>query len=798
MIVSQPIASPIDEPCVPPRMQGPVPLPDAQYTSAPDALVDGKDNERRLTADLRDAARHADPTRSLMESAIAFFWTAHPFTIPPAVFITSTVEKANAFADLAVTGRRSHEAYRRHIPTEAELVPKVKAGVGMSKEATDANVLTAVQAALTRAAHAERAIHGPIQGRKAARAHLGYIAVSGEDDQPDRPVNVPVTPFPQFDVHVTCKTFSGSLLTRRTRYSVASPTLGTSADESNPMIPDQDQVILFIHGHMSRLEESSDLVPWLHRVGQQRGISYAVVSLDLPNSGYFEMFDHTELAPLDASWYTNRYPGLDYIEEYIIQFVKTLDPRLHIKRRLAAVIGGSLGGNMGLRLGRRSEPWLRSITAWSPASVWASFADGHDFFKSESVRISRDHAKEPETHDSRRNYFHDAFDASHDIGPFEILPPQADMWWRDDWQPCKTIHKLESRMDRWEVYNWMFRQWHWRTGNEQLLYSHLSPEVGATAPRYLSNHKPTLLGSGDQDDYKFSNIYTATRDLAGRMVNTPGRTLFLLDTGHSIHNERPHLLAQQISDFALEQREHQGGWASCGKCAALFFLSGPSVCAAGGGHDGSRSAGYALVMDSIGDPGQHLWRWCNRCGSLYYSGATGRPSICAAGEAHDGHASADYSLAMNVAPNFLGERGWKWCSKCAGLFHSQVSANRCPAGQAHDGGSSADYALSSVPRQLKVWSDPRTVPLGKLATVTIFAEDATTHQRVQGKLHVRNFDSSGKPLDSEHSLNQPFSITLNAIRSGFDPQTFTFKQGEDPMAQVVGIYPYKEADIKLD
>ena len=44
-----------------------------------------------------------------------------------------------------------------------------------------------------------------------------------------------------------------------------------------------------------------------------------------------------------------------------------------------------------------------------------------------------------------------------------------------------------------------------------------------------------------------------TRDVAGMMTNTPGRAVFLHNTGHSIQNERPNWLARNIVDF-LEGR----------------------------------------------------------------------------------------------------------------------------------------------------------------------------------------------------------------------------------------------------
>jgi hypothetical protein len=42
----------------------------------------------------------------------------------------------------------------------------------------------------------------------------------------------------------------------------------------------------------------------------------------------------------------------------------------------------------------------------------------------------------------------------------------------------------------------------------------------------------------------------------------------------------------------------------------------------------------------------------------------------------------------------LLQRGWRFCSKCNGLFFSGGgAAGTCPAGGGHDGAASGDYAL---------------------------------------------------------------------------------------------------------
>jgi hypothetical protein len=57
-----------------------------------------------------------------------------------------------------------------------------------------------------------------VRRRERLRSTLGWIAVSGEDDPPHRPVNAPSAPYPQYDLTVK----SGGR-TFQIRYLVASP-----------------------------------------------------------------------------------------------------------------------------------------------------------------------------------------------------------------------------------------------------------------------------------------------------------------------------------------------------------------------------------------------------------------------------------------------------------------------------------------------------------------------------------------------------------------------------------------------
>src|SRR5204863_3175627 len=79
---------------------------------------------------------------------------------------------------------------------------------------------------------------------------------------------------------------------------------------------------------------------------------------------------------------TGRTPMLDFIETFIVRFAETLDTKVPVKNNFKAVMGGSLGGNMTFRLGRRKEtPWLPKFIVWSPASIWYSLGEGPDPLK---------------------------------------------------------------------------------------------------------------------------------------------------------------------------------------------------------------------------------------------------------------------------------------------------------------------------------------------------------------------------------------------------------------------------------
>jgi len=132
-----------------------------------------------------------------------------------------------------------------------------------------------------------------------------------------------------------------------------------------------------------------------------------------------------------------------------------------------------------------------------------------------------------ETPDKRPGFFSVAFDKPY-LDPLPG-PTQAETWTSDLW-PCKKLSIKAARLDRLETYDQNFRLWHWRLGAEQLIYSH-----DATGPNgqrlYRSNFIRMMLMCGEQDDFTGAGICSATQNIAADMIFTPGRAIFMKNTG---------------------------------------------------------------------------------------------------------------------------------------------------------------------------------------------------------------------------------------------------------------------------
>lgn len=160
---------------------------------------------------------------------------------------------------------------------------------------------------------------------------LGAIALASgllacgvpADRDPQRPAAVPATPFEQRNLELA------ALDGVRIRY----------VDEG----PRDAPVALLIPGHTSRIEEYDALVPTLVR-------RHRVLVLDYPGSGYAEKPD--------------REYDLTYYEDVSMALLDALG----VER--AHLVGGSLGGNLVLRLAHRFPERFERLAPWAPGSAW--------------------------------------------------------------------------------------------------------------------------------------------------------------------------------------------------------------------------------------------------------------------------------------------------------------------------------------------------------------------------------------------------------------------------------------------
>ena len=388
------------------------------------------------------------------------------------------------------------------------------------------------------------------------RNALGWIAVSGEDDSPHRPVNVPSSDFPQFDLDVTVeapRAAGPKTVTVHTRYVIAqsAPVNGRTLVVISMDLPSSGYAQNLDYNVVSPLADigSPKLTPLPIPVVVPPGIEFILSAPGLPPI-LPPGFTIPPGVPLPDFQATGRTPLLDFIETFLVRFAEGLDQKgLPVTNNLKAVMGGSLGGNMTFRLGRRpGVPWMPRFIVWSPASIWNSLGEGSDLFKHFGVRTAWESANAasmtPGAGD--RAAFFGGWDKP--IVPVVLPMAQADTW-TSDFYPCKKSSVAGARLDRQETYDAKFLAWRWRLGAEQLLFSHQTIDPATNRPRFKANVKPMLLACGTEDHVAFNDICPATQNTAPLMELTPGKALYLDKTGHSLDNERKKFWAQQILDF---------------------------------------------------------------------------------------------------------------------------------------------------------------------------------------------------------------------------------------------------------
>jgi 2-hydroxy-6-oxonona-2,4-dienedioate hydrolase len=281
-----------------------------------------------------------------------------------------------------------------------------------------------------------------------------------------RPVHVRATRYPQHDATVL-----GDV---RLRYVDVGPSAGHSA--SGPPL-------VMVHGIASRLEEYEDMIGPLaaHR---------RVVVMDLPGNGYSDKPDRP---------YT-----LGFLEDAVLGLLDQLaiGP--------ADLAGGSLGGNLVLRLGHRAPQRFRRLVPWGPAGTW------------EPMRLLGALASV---------WLH-----ARSVAFWPIVWVQSRFWYRRSWEGRDEALRQTFAHYR-EIHGRGFLRMYFEIVREQVMTS-LFPIAPAIA-------QPTLVAWGDQDHAL--GMGPGVKRLVGLL---PHASLRVFEGArHSLASEVPVELAHEVDAF---------------------------------------------------------------------------------------------------------------------------------------------------------------------------------------------------------------------------------------------------------
>ena len=522
----------------------------------------------RLIPTLRAVAARRDAERALVDSALARVQAARAReTSGP------TIELSNAMADLAVTGRAAYRQFRALAPTEDSLLAATMSPPRrvFTRPLTEREVRAALRGTLDRAYRVVWALTAAPEHRAELRGSLGWIAVSPEDDAPHSPVNIGGAADPVGEINfaemgqpISCRVSIklGGALPALPSPGESIRTFPTEAYQQFQQLLSHrrdhyDDLILFIHGLGSRIEEGDRFKQRLIDHGRARGKRYAVLSLDLPGFGYssrltFDAVVRGRPARFDIARPSSRssFPFLTLYRECLAQ----------LSNRIAGgfqyVVGGSLGGNLTLRLAEARNDrthilpdTIRKFLSWSPASIWESYERSrlvvdpnggthYDHVKHEMVRQSRDSMNELEKPESRHAWFDWIQRGTKVWGPFRA----------GGWVGKADLSK-DTLLYLTEMYGPEWRRTFWATSHEQLIFSHQEPLARRDQWNFKTINRPLYIISGEKDvniplDY-FNNVDKVTK----ACPDVPGRRMLLRRTGHSVHEERPDLLASHAVRF---------------------------------------------------------------------------------------------------------------------------------------------------------------------------------------------------------------------------------------------------------
>ncbi|MGA2600026.1 MAG: hypothetical protein ABSH09_23905 [Bryobacteraceae bacterium] len=128
----------------------------------------------------------------------------------------------------------------------------------------------------------------------------------------------------------------------------------------------------------------------------------------------------------------------------------------------------------------------------------------------------------------------------------------------------------------------------------------------------------------------------------------------------------------------------QADWRYCEKCHVLFYDGFPAKgrCPGGiAGIGGHTAQGYDFDLSyDLPESGtaQAAWRYCAKCGVMFYDGYSDKGS-CAAGGGHQSQ-GFNFTLPHDIAATPNAQAAWRYCGACHSMYYDGYPAKGlCPA-----------------------------------------------------------------------------------------------------------------------
>jgi 2-hydroxy-6-oxonona-2,4-dienedioate hydrolase len=241
--------------------------------------------------------------------------------------------------------------------------------------------------------------------------------------------------------------------------------------------------VVMLHGIASRIEEYEEMI-------ERLAVGRRVIVMDLPGNGYSDKPERS---------YT-----LAFLEDAVLGLLD------HLAVKEADLAGGSLGGNLVLRLGHRAPERFRRLVPWAPAGAWEPMrvlgALGSVWLRLGSAAF------------------------------WPVVWVQSRFWYRRTWEGRDEALRQTFNHYR-EVFGRGFVRMYFELVREQVMTS-LFPIAPAIA-------HPTLLFWGDQD--RALGMGQGVKRLVELLPHAHLRVF--PGARHSLANEVPGELAREVDGF---------------------------------------------------------------------------------------------------------------------------------------------------------------------------------------------------------------------------------------------------------